>query len=72
MEILTEGPPGISVPYTIPLKFKPWADNTIVTPKLMVFVKLNIKPSYGELAAIMLSTQMDQTGHGSHLSDLPS
>ena len=29
MEIPTKGPPCISVPYTIPLKFRPWADNTI-------------------------------------------
>ena len=29
VEIPTEGPPCISVPYTIPLKFRPWADNTI-------------------------------------------
>ena len=29
MEIPTEGPPCISAPYTIPLKFRPWADNTI-------------------------------------------
>ena len=29
IEIPTEGPPCISVPYTIPLKFRPWADNTI-------------------------------------------
>ena len=29
MEIPTEGPPYISAPYTIPLKFRPWADNTI-------------------------------------------
>ena len=29
VEILTEGPPCISAPYTIPLKFRPWADNTI-------------------------------------------
>ena len=28
IEIPTEGPPCISAPYTIPLKFKPWADNT--------------------------------------------
>ena len=28
-EIPTEGPPCISAPYTIPLKFRPWADNTI-------------------------------------------
>ena len=29
IEISTEGPPCISAPYTIPLKFRPWADNTI-------------------------------------------
>ena len=29
IEIPTEGPPCISAPYTIPLKFRPWADNTI-------------------------------------------
>ena len=29
MEIPTEGPPCISAPYTIPLKFRPWANNTI-------------------------------------------
>ena len=29
IEILTEGPPCISAPYTILLKFRPWADNTI-------------------------------------------
>ena len=29
LEIPTEGPPCISAPYTIPLKFRPWADNTI-------------------------------------------
>ena len=29
IEIPTEGPPCISVPYTISLKFRPWADNTI-------------------------------------------
>ena len=29
VEIHTEGPPCISAPYTIPLKFRPWADNTI-------------------------------------------
>ena len=29
IEIRTEGPPCISAPYTIPLKFRPWADNTI-------------------------------------------
>ena len=29
VEIPTEGPPCISVPYTIPLKFRPWADNTL-------------------------------------------
>ena len=29
MEIPTEGPPCISAPYKIPLKFRPWADNTI-------------------------------------------
>ena len=29
MEIPTEGPPCISISYTIPLKFRPWADNTI-------------------------------------------
>ena len=29
VEIPTEGPPCISAPYTIPLKFGPWADNTI-------------------------------------------
>ena len=29
VEIPTEGPPCISAPYTIPLEFKPWADNTI-------------------------------------------
>ena len=29
VEIPTEGPPCISAPYTIPLKFRPWADNTI-------------------------------------------
>ena len=28
VEIPTEGPPCISTPYTIPLKFRPWADNT--------------------------------------------
>ena len=28
MEIPTEWPPCISAPYTIPLKFRPWADNT--------------------------------------------
>ena len=38
----------------------------------MVFVKRNIEPLYGEQAAIMPSTQVDQTGHWSHLSDLPS
>ena len=27
--IPTEGPPRISAPYTIPLKFRPWADTTI-------------------------------------------
>ena len=43
-----------------------------VTPKLMVFVKRNIEPSYGERATIMPSTQVDRTGHWSHLSDLPS
>ena len=32
VEIPTEGPPCISAPYTIPLKFKPWADNTINKP----------------------------------------
>ena len=44
----------------------------LVTPKFMVFVKCNIEPSYSERAAIMLSMQVDQTGHWSHLSDLPS
>ena len=29
VEIPTEGPPCILAPYTIPLKFRPWADNTI-------------------------------------------
>ena len=29
VEIPTEGPPCISAPYTIPLKFRKWADNTI-------------------------------------------
>ena len=29
MEIPTEGPPCISAPYTTPMKFRPWADNTI-------------------------------------------
>ena len=29
IEILTEGQPCISAPYTIPLKFRPWTDNTI-------------------------------------------
>ena len=29
VEIPTEGPPCISAPYTIQLKFRPWADNTI-------------------------------------------
>ena len=29
VEIRTEGLPCISAPYTIPLKFRPWADNTI-------------------------------------------
>ena len=29
VEIPTEGPPCISAPYTIPLKFRPWVDNTI-------------------------------------------
>ena len=29
VEIPIEGPPCISAPYTIPLKFRPWADNTI-------------------------------------------
>ena len=29
MEIPIKRPPCISVPYTIPLKFRPWADNTI-------------------------------------------
>ena len=29
IEIPTEGPPCMSAPYTIPLKFRPWADNTI-------------------------------------------
>ena len=29
VEIPTEGPPCISAPYTIPLKFRPWADNAI-------------------------------------------
>ena len=29
IEIPTEGPSCISAPYTIPLKFRPWADNTI-------------------------------------------
>ena len=29
VEIPTEGPPCISAPYTIPLKFRPWADNSI-------------------------------------------
>ena len=29
IEIPTEGPPYISTPYIIPLKFRPWADNTI-------------------------------------------
>ena len=29
VEIPTEGPPCISAPCTIPLKFRPWADNTI-------------------------------------------
>ena len=29
VEIPTKGPPCISAPYTIPLKFRPWADNTI-------------------------------------------
>ena len=29
VEIPTEGPPYISAPYTIPLKFRSWADNTI-------------------------------------------
>ena len=29
IEISTEGPASISEPYTIPLKFRPWADNTI-------------------------------------------
>ena len=29
VEIPTEGPPCISAPYTIPLKFRPWAYNTI-------------------------------------------
>ena len=29
VEIPTEGPPCISAPYTIPGKFRPWADGTI-------------------------------------------
>ena len=29
LEIPTEGPPCTSAPYTIPVKFRPWADNTI-------------------------------------------
>ena len=29
IEIPTEGPPCISAPYTIPLKFRPWVDNTL-------------------------------------------
>ena len=29
VEIPTEGPPCISAPYTIPLKFRPWPDNII-------------------------------------------
>ena len=29
VEIPTEWPPCISAPYTIPLKLKPWTDNTI-------------------------------------------
>ena len=29
VEIPTEGPPCISAPYTFPLKFRPWAVNTI-------------------------------------------
>ena len=29
IEISTEGPPWILAPYTIPLKFRPWADNTL-------------------------------------------
>ena len=29
VEIPTEGSPCISAPYTVPLKFRPWADNTI-------------------------------------------
>ena len=29
VEIPTKGPPCISAPYTIPLKFRPWVDNTL-------------------------------------------
>ena len=29
VEIPTEGPPCISAPYTIPLMFRPWVDNTL-------------------------------------------
>ena len=44
----------------------------VVTSKLMVFVKSNIRSSYGEQATIMLSSQVDRTVHWSHMSDLPS
>ena len=44
----------------------------IVTPKLMVSVNVTLNHLYGEQAAIMLSMQVDRTGHWSHLSDLPS
>ena len=44
----------------------------VVTPKLMVSVNHNIKPSCGERAAVMPSMQVDRTGHWSRLRDLPS
>ena len=54
------------------ISFQDHYEQPLCPPKLMVFVKHNIEPLYGEQAAIMPSMQVDWTGHWSHLSDLPS
>ena len=69
VEIPTEGPPCISAPYTIPLKFRPWADNTL--NKLLEAGMLQCTMSTWASPIIIVPKKGLQTNQGNPGEPLP-
>ena len=69
VEIPTEGPPCISAPCTIPLKFRPWVDNTL--NKLLEAGMIQCTMSMWASPVIIVSKKGLQTNQDNPVKPLP-